>query len=233
VAPRAPAPPPAARPDPTPDLDAADEPLVCRFDESMAEAAERAGSLYGCGPGNSRCCRGPFPINLLDAHRLRRGMIALASRDPARAEAVRRRAAKVVRRFWKDFPGDPRTGLFSGDEDAKRRFCGIHGALMCPALDGATGRCNDYEWRPLACRAMGPPVRLRGVDLAPCPYCFGPASAEDIARCRATPDSESREAPLLTELEARLGRSGETLIAFALIQDGARPRESPAEGLPD
>ena len=219
--------------DSTLDLDAADEPLVSRFDESMAEAAERAGSLYGCGPGRSRCCRGPFPINLLDARRLRRGMIALASRDPGRAAAVRRRAAKVVRRFWKEFPGDPRTGVFTGDEEAKRRFCGSHGALMCPALDGATGRCNVYEWRPLACRAMGPPVRLRGVDLAPCPYCFGPASAEDVARCRAVPDSESRETLLLAEVEARLGRSGETLIAFALIQDVERPAESRAEGLPD
>lgn len=216
-----------------PTLDAADDALVSRFDESMADAAERAGSLYGCGPGRSRCCRGPFPINFLDAHRLQRGMIALASRDPARAAAVRRRAARVVRRFWKDFPGDPRTGVLAEDEEAKRQFCGRHGALMCPALDGATGRCNVYEWRPLACRSMGPPVSLRGVDLAPCPYCFGPASADDVERCRATPDAERQEDALQAEVEAREGQSGDTLIPFALVQSRPRKPESPVKGLPD
>jgi Fe-S-cluster containining protein len=231
VAARTPPAQPADGPDPT--LDAADDALVCRFDESMADAAERAGSLFGCGPGNSRCCRGPFPINLLDARRLGRGMIALASRDPARAEAVRRRAARVVRRFWKDFPGDPRTGVFTGDEEAKRRFCGSHGALMCPALDGATGRCTVYEWRPLACRAMGPPVRLRGVDLAPCPYCFGPASADDVEQCRATPDPDGQEGALQAELEARGGRRGNTLIAFALVQGSLQSTQSGVDDLPD
>ena len=86
MAPRTPAAPASDGPEPT--LDAADDAFVCRFDESMADATQRAGSLFGCGPGNSRCCRGPFPINLLDARRLWRGMTALASRDPARAEAV-------------------------------------------------------------------------------------------------------------------------------------------------
>ena len=202
---------------PEPPLDTADDELVRLFDESMTEAAHRAGALFGCGPGNTRCCRGPFKINLLDARRLWRGMTALASRDPARAKAVRRRASRVVRRFMKNFPGNPQTGMLGGDEEAERRFCGRHGALMCPALDGATGRCDVYEWRPLACRSMGPPVRLGGVDRAPCPYCFGPASADDVERCRAVPDPEGRENVLLAELEAREGRSGETLIPFALL----------------
>jgi len=209
--PRAPKP-----PAPT-DLDAADDELVRRFNAAMDDAVRRAGSLFGCGPGHSRCCRGLFPINLLDARRLERGMAALEARDPARAGAVRRRATRVVRRFAGRFPGDPRTGVLGDDEDAERRFCARHGGLMCPALDGATGRCDLYEWRPLACRSMGPPVRLGGVDLAPCPYCFGPAPAEDVERCRAVPDREGREDGLLAELEVRLGRRGDTFIAFALL----------------
>lgn len=224
------APPEGPAPDP---LDVADAELVRLFDETMAAAAQRAGPLFGCGPGNSRCCRGPFPVNLLDAHRLRRGMEALAARDPERAQAVRRRASRVVRRFTKDFPGDPRTGVFNGDEDAEADFCGRHSGRMCPALDTATGRCDVYEWRPLACRSMGPPVRLAGTDLAPCPYCFGPASDEDIARCRAVPDPEGRELALLEELESRLGLSGDTLIAFALVRQGLGVTRNRSVGPPE
>jgi Fe-S-cluster containining protein len=203
--------------EPDPSLDAADDDLVRGFDLAMEEARLRAGPLFGCGPGRRDCCRGPFPINLLDARRLQRGMTALASRNPARARAVRHRAAKSVRRLARRFPGDPRTGRLDADEKTERDFCTRHGALMCPALEPATGLCDLYEWRPLACRSMGPPVRLGGVDLAPCPHCFGPASAEDIARCRAAPDPEGREDALLADLEAREGRRGDTLIAFALL----------------
>ena len=64
---------------------------------------------------------------------------------------------------------------------------------------------------------MGPPVRLGGIDLDPCPYCFGPASAADIERCRAAPDAEGRESALLDALEAREDRRGETIIPFALL----------------
>jgi Fe-S-cluster containining protein len=203
--------------DPDSSLDAADDELVRRFDLAMEDAVRRAGPLFGCGPGRRDCCRGPFPVNLLDARRLHRGMTALVDRDPARARTVRRRAARVVRRLTRGFPGDPRTGLLGADEKAERDFCARHGALWCPALDPATGRCDVYQWRPLACRSMGPPVRLAGVDLAPCPFCFGPASAEDLARCRAVPDPEGREDALLAELEARVGRRGDTLIPFALL----------------
>jgi Fe-S-cluster containining protein len=200
-----------------PDLDAADDELVRDVDAEMGEAARRAGSLFRCRAGRTDCCRGLFPVNLLDARRLQRGMAALAAQDPERAEAVRRRAERAVRRLARDFPGDPRRGLFGGDEEAEEGFCARHGARRCPALDGATGRCEVYEWRPLACRTMGPPVRLGGVDLAPCPYCFGPASAEEVERCRAVPDPEGREDALLDALEARADRRGETVIPFALL----------------
>ncbi|MCG6927509.1 MAG: YkgJ family cysteine cluster protein [Acidobacteria bacterium] len=198
-------------------LDAADDELMQLVDRAMAEAIRRAGPLFGCGPGRGDCCRGLFPINLLDARRLQRGMTELAARDPARAAAVRRRASRAVRRLARDFPGNPGTGLFGGDEEAEAGFCARHGAKRCPALDGATGRCDVYEWRPVACRAMGPPVRLGGVDLSPCPYCFGPASAADVERCRALPDPEGRESGLLDALEAREDRRGETVIPFALV----------------
>jgi Fe-S-cluster containining protein len=200
-----------------PSLDAADDELVRLFDAEMARARERAGPLFGCGPGRTDCCRGLFPINLLDAWRLQRGMSTLETRDPPRAAAVRRRAKRAVRRLARDFPGDAGSGLFGGDEDREAEFCARHGARRCPALDGATGRCDVYEWRPLACRSMGPPVRLGGVDLSACPYCFGPAPPEAVERCRAVPDPEGLEDELLDALEAREGRTGETVIPFALL----------------
>jgi len=200
-----------------PALDAADDEFVRLVDEALADSVRRAGPLFGCGPGRGDCCRGLFPINLLDARRLQRGMTALAASDPARAAAVRRRATRSVRRLARDFPGDPSTGRFSGGEEAEQGFCARHGAKRCPALDGASGRCDVYEWRPLACRAMGPPVRLGGVNLSPCPYCFGPASAAEVERCRALPDPKGRENGLLDALEAREDRRGETVIPFALL----------------
>jgi Fe-S-cluster containining protein len=199
------------------DLDTADDELLGLVDAEMAEARDKAGPLFRCGPGRTDCCRGLFPVNLLDARRLQRGLLALARREPARAQAVRRRAERAVRRLARDFPGDPSTGLFGGDEGAEESFCARHGARRCPALDPATGRCDVYEWRPLACRSMGPPVRLGGVDLAACPYCFGPASADEIERCRAVPDPGGREDALLDALEAREDRRGETIIPFALV----------------
>ena len=108
---KAPASPPSG-----PALDAADDALVEEFDIEMAASASRAGPLFRCYAGRRDCCRGLFPINLLDARRLQRGMRALEKEDPARAKAVRTRATRVVRRVARDCPGDPSTGLFDGDE---------------------------------------------------------------------------------------------------------------------
>jgi Fe-S-cluster containining protein len=197
-------------------LDAADAELLSAVDAEMARAREVAGPLFRCGPGRSDCCYGPFPVNLLDAWRLQRGLLELAREDPARARALRERVDACVDRLGAGFPGDPATGLIGEDEDAERRFCVAHWELACPALDPATGRCELYAWRPLACRTMGTPVRLGGQDLASCGFCFGPASEEEVERCRARPDPEGREDGLLDAVETRTGRKGETFIAFAL-----------------
>jgi Fe-S-cluster containining protein len=197
-------------------LDVADAALVRAVDVAMAEAVRLAGPLFGCGPGRTDCCRGPFPVNLLDARRLQRGLAALDEQDPSRADAVRRRAREASGRLSASFPGDTRTGLLGGDESAEEQFSASHAAEPCPAVDPRTGRCDLYEWRPLACRTMGPPVRIGGSDLPPCPYCFSAAAPADVERCRATPDPEGREDTLVEELERRLHLRGETIVAFAL-----------------
>ncbi len=87
-----------------------------------------------------------------------------------------------------------------------------------------TGRYEVYTWRPLACRTMGPPVRIGGVDLPPCPHCFAAAPPAEVERCRATPDPEGKEDALLDDRERRLHARGETIVAFALHGSFTRPR---------
>ena len=197
-------------------LDAEDATLVRAVDDEMAGAVQRAGPLFACGPGRTDCCRGPFPINLLDARRLQRGLEALARASPERSAAARARAEKAVARLAPGFPGNASSGLLTGDEGAEEAFARSHAVEPCPTLDPATGLCDLYEWRPLACRTLGPPVRIGETDLAPCPYCFRDAPPADIERCRARPDPEGREDAIVAELERRLGLRGDTIIAFAL-----------------
>lgn len=208
----------AGPPDP---LDEGDAALLRGVDAEMERAVAAAGPLFACGPGRTDCCRSPFPVNLLDARRLQRGLAALAAADPPRAEAVRGRAEAAVGRFSASFPGDAATGLLSGDEPAEERFAASNEAEPCPALDPGTGRCDVYAWRPLACRTLGPPVRIGGQDLPSCPFCFAAAPPADLERCRAHPDPAAAEDALLAAVERRLGLRGETLVAFALA---GRPR---------
>jgi Fe-S-cluster containining protein len=188
-----------------------DRRLLQVVDEAMAEAARRAGSWLACRPGCTGCCHGPFPINRLDARRLREGMAALAETGPERARAVGSRARRQLPILREGFPGDAETGVLADGEEAADPYFTRHGALPCPALDPETGRCDLYAWRPLTCRTFGPPVRIGASDLPPCHLCFQGAPAETVEACRAEPDPHGLEDRLL----APLGEE-ETLIAFAL-----------------
>jgi len=159
---------------------------------------------------------GPFPINALDALRLRRGLAALTEHDPERAEAVRARAREAMGRLSREFPGDGTSGLLADDEDAESRFAARFADLPCPVLDPTTRTCDLYEWRPLACRTFGSPVRIGGEDLAPCRLCFVGAPPAEVERCRVSVDPEGLEDGLLDELESE-GLAGETIVAFALL----------------
>jgi Fe-S-cluster containining protein len=192
-----------------PSLEHSDRRLLQVVEEAMSEAAARAGAHLACRPGCTECCHGPFPINELDAWRLRQGMAELAASDPERARAVMDRAKAQVPILSEDFPGDPATGAL-GEEEADAYFT-RHGALPCPALDPDPGRCDLYAWRPLTCRTFGPPVRIGAADLPPCRLCFQGASPEAVEACRVEPDSHGVEDRILD----RLG-DGETLIAFVL-----------------
>lgn len=188
-----------------------DRRLLQVVDDAMAEAARRAGSWLSCRPGCTECCHGPFPINRLDARRLREGMAALAAADPERAREAGSRARRQLPLLLEDFPGDAETGALADDDEESDPYFTRHGSLPCPALDPATGCCDLYAWRPLTCRTFGPPARIGESALPPCHLCFQGAPAEAVEACRVEPDPHGLEDRLLSPLG-----EDETLIAFAL-----------------
>jgi Fe-S-cluster containining protein len=186
-------------------------------DRVMDDAARRAGPLWRCGPGRTDCCIGPFPINLLDARRLVRGLEQLRARDPVRAAALLRRAEEDARALRGGFPGDPATGVLDEDDERQEHFFTLHERRPCPVLDPTTGRCELYADRPWTCRTYGPPLRVGDEDLPGCPHCFGPCSPERTEAIRVEPDPEGLEDALVDAVERELGVRGETVVALALV----------------
>lgn len=195
-----------------------DAALLHDLTATFAEAAERAGDWLVCGPGCSKCCYGPFPVTPLDAQRLQRGLARLEEQDPELAKRVRARAAEARDRLAAGFPGDPHSGRLGSEIELPQldAFFKKHEALACPVLDPASGRCNLYDHRPVACRTYGPPLGF-GDERAPhCPLCFVGADDGEIERCRVQPDADGLEQELLARMGVEGGEEWETLIAFAL-----------------
>lgn len=189
--------------------------LLQVVDAAFAEAAATAGQWSACRVGCTECCRGPFPINALDAWRLREGLMALDARDRPRGAAVRARARQAVEAMKAGFPGDAATGVLGDEGQAEEAFCERHAALPCPALDPATGACDLYEARPVSCRTYGPPLRFGEQELAPCRLWFAGAPPQNVERARVEPDPDDQETDLLEAAQAD-GATGDTFVAFAL-----------------
>jgi Fe-S-cluster containining protein len=192
-----------------------DQKLIQIVDAALADVTRRSGSWLACRPGCTQCCIGAFPINQLDAFRLRRGLADLESRTPERAAQIRQRARESVNRLSPDFPGDPASGILHEGEEAERQFADFANDEPCPVLDPETGLCELYESRPMTCRVFGPPVRSED-GLGVCELCFQGASDKDIAACEMKPDPDDLESRLLADLEKTTGQSGNTIIAFCL-----------------
>ena len=192
-----------------------DRELIQIVDSAFADAAHRSGKWLVCHPGCTQCCIGVFPVNALDAVRLREGLKKLEKLAPERADRVRERARDAVSRLSKDFPGDPITGLLHESDEAARRFANFANDEPCPALDPDTGLCELYESRPMTCRVFGPPLRSED-GLGVCELCFHGASDEEIAACEITPDPDDLESTLVQEVEKATGAHGQTIVAFCL-----------------
>jgi Fe-S-cluster containining protein len=196
-------------------LSRGDQKLIQILDSALADATQRSGKWLACRPGCTQCCVGAFPINQLDALRLRRGLANLEKREPERASRIRQRARESVARLRPEFPGDPLSGVLHEGEDAEQLFADFANDEPCPVLDPETGLCELYESRPMTCRVFGPPVRSED-GLGVCELCFQGASDKEIAACEMAPDPDDLESRLLKELETSTGKRGDTIIAFCL-----------------
>jgi Fe-S-cluster containining protein len=193
----------------------ADRKLVHIVDKALAENVEQCGSRLACRPGCTQCCIGVFPINLLDAGRLRQGLDRLEKASPKVAERIRSRARASVRRLSPGFPGNPRTGVMDESRAAQRRFSTFGNDEPCPVLDPGTGLCELYESRPMTCRVFGPPVSCEE-GLGVCELCFRGATDDQIAACELKADPDDYESEVLNKLEEHSGITGHTIIAFCL-----------------
>ena len=192
-----------------------DRALIQIVDCALADVTRRSGEWLVCRPGCTQCCIGVFPINQLDAQRMRRGLEALEASSPERAGRVRERAGDSVARLSQDFPGDLVTGLLDEGDDAAKRFSDFANDEPCPALDPVTGNCELYESRPMTCRVFGPPVRS-GDGLGVCELCFQGATDKEIGRCEMKPDPDDLESALIEQVESTTGMRGNTIVAFCL-----------------
>jgi len=194
---------------------AGDQKLIQIVDSALAGAARRSGDWLVCRPGCTQCCIGAFAINQLDAMRLQRGLAELESRAPKRAAQIRQRARESVARLSPEFPGNLTTGVLDEGEEAEQQFADFANDEPCPVLDPQTGLCELYESRPMTCRVFGPPVRSED-GLGVCELCFQGATDREIAACEMKPDPGDLESSLLKEVEERIGKRGNTIIAFAM-----------------
>jgi len=192
-----------------------DRRLVQIVDAALKDVARRSGEWLVCRRGCTQCCIGPFPINQLDAWRLRKGLAELERVEPQLAARIRERARASVERLAPSFPGNPETGILDEGEEAERLFADFANDELCPALNPETGDCELYEARPMTCRVFGPPVRSEE-GLGVCELCFQGASEEEIAACEMRADPDDLESKLLRELEKKTGLGGNTIIAFCL-----------------
>jgi Fe-S-cluster containining protein len=194
-------------------LPARDAQLVQIVDAAVADAARRSGAWLKCGPGCSQCCIGVFPVSQLDAARLREGFTALETADSQRAADVRQRARESIDRIGAGFPGNLETGILNAEGEGLEDFANDE---PCPVLDPATGLCDLYAARPMTCRVFGPPLRVDG-GIGVCELCYHGATDEEITRCELHVDTDEMESSLIEEVEQSATRSGNTIVAFALL----------------
>ncbi|MBL8209356.1 MAG: YkgJ family cysteine cluster protein [Bryobacterales bacterium] len=191
----------------------ADSNLLRIVDQAMAEAFSRSSGALRCAKGCFGCCIGPFPINTMDAARLRRGLLAL---PPQTAATIQNRAAEAIAAMLPQYPGHPQSGILYRDR-ADELFS--HPALKgipCPALDLESGACTLYEFRPIACRTYGPAITLEGRPMPHCQLNYRTYTAEQVEACRVAVDAGLAGPAAAAEFEACGHAIEQTTIAFAL-----------------
>jgi Fe-S-cluster containining protein len=191
-----------------------DHQLVQIVDAATADAALRSGDWLHCRLGCTQCCIGIFSITQLDAIRLREGLAALDSEDPEKAAAIRQRVTDSVRRLTSNFPGDPITGQL---DESDPRYEDFANDEPCPVLDPATGACDLYPARPIACRIFGPPIRSED-GIGVCELNFNGANEQEILAAELDTTWSTFETALNADAEIQSGHTGSTTVAWALAK---------------
>jgi Fe-S-cluster containining protein len=200
-------------------LPSTDQKLIQIVDAALAETTGKSGDWLVCRKGCTQCCHGPFAISQLDALRLQKGLAELSISDPDLASRIRERAFESATRLAPLFPGNPKTGILSEDEESEASFEDFANEEPCPALDPVTGACDLYSARPMTCRTFGPPVRSgHEGGLAVCELCYHGATEQQIAACEMVPDPDNLEERLVEQAEQATGLHGSTIVAFCLAK---------------
>lgn len=193
-------------------------------------------SLLGsipCHEGCHQCCIGPFPITLLDAVELRKGIRTLPAGD---RHTIELRARDQIMRMEAAFPrlaGDPFLDSWPDSEvDALvTRFAD----LPCPALQ-PNGTCGVYPFRPVTCRTMGMPVAAGSVVQGACAVQTFVPVVQLSQALRMEEDRLAEEEARWLQIERqRVSAPGdEILLPYGFLDSTPAPRQTswtPSENL--
>jgi len=190
--------------------------LVQIVNAALTDATRRAGPHLACRPGCTQCCYGAFAINPLDALRLRAAMQQMAVNQPEQAASIAERANRYLAEFSPSFPGNQQTGILGTSDEDQEAFEDFANQAPCPALNPESGLCEMYDARPMTCRVFGPPLRVED-GIGVCELCYRGATEEQIAACEVHLDAEDLESDLTIQAAQNANRSGNTIVAFALV----------------
>ena len=136
-----------------------------RADHWFVRAKAALSGNVPCGRGCCHCCIGPFPITVLDAEELRRGLQALPTVERQDIQERARRQTAAIESAYPDLAADP---ILDGRPDWKiDELVARFADQPCPALK-ENGSCALYSFRPITCRTMGIPTETRGMIHGAC-----------------------------------------------------------------
>ena len=140
-------------------------PLLLQTEQWFSRARAALLGALPCHRGCSRCCIGVFPITILDAVEISKGLATLPDADQIDIQA---RARSQVRALEERLPRLKHSVLLDEWQDTEvDAVAEQFGDLPCPAL-AADGSCRMYRFRPVACRTMGVPVDSGGFESGAC-----------------------------------------------------------------
>lgn len=153
-----------------------------------------------CGKGCCHCCIGPFPITLLDAEELRRGLQELPA---VQRQNIEERASLQTTAIETAYPDLATDSLLDGWPDCKvDELVARFADLPCPALQ-EDGSCAVYTFRPLTCRTMGIPVEADGMVNGACDIQTSVPIFRLSQPLRAEEDRLAEQEARLLEMEKR------------------------------